>query len=330
MLTIDYGVPRDAAFKRFAHNRTYLRHLLRAHPLSGIDAADVVAIEDANSNFIGPRLTQRLADAVWRLTMSDGSLVYLLIECQSEVDSTMPFRILHEVASLYLALSKDPPGESGYSATAVPRVKHLTIYSGQRPWTVPGEVGAAITVPSAEAELDIPRMECPVLDLRRCPDPGGDENLAVLLARLQRCESPEQLRAAAQPLKQWSGSEEHAALAGAFAAWISEVLIPDLGVPDAAKSDNLKEVLEMMETEGLTWADRIRAEGRRKWHAEGRREGERKLILRQARIRFGEQLADSLAVLLERIADVDRLEEIGEWLLDCDSGDSLLKRVRQN
>ena len=74
----------------------------------------------------------------------------------------------------------------------------------------------------------------------------------------------------------------------------------------------------MLETESLTWADRMRAEG------------ERKLLLRQARIRFGEGLARSLAVRLEGIADVDRLEEIGEWLLVCESGDVLLSRLEQH
>ena len=87
----------------------------------------------------------------------------------------------------------------------MPRVKHLTIYSGQRRWSAAGEVEAAIRGHSAEEETDIPRMECPLLDLRRCPDPGGDENLAVLLGRLQRCEGPEALREAAAPLQGWAG-----------------------------------------------------------------------------------------------------------------------------
>ena len=112
------------------------------------------------------------------------------------------------------------------------------------------------------------------------------------------------------------------------------MLIPDLGVPDTAKSYDPNEVLDMLEFESLTWADRMRAEGRdegrREGRDEGRCEGERKLLLRQARIRFGEALARSLAVRLEGIADVDRLEEIGEWLLVCDSGDALLTRLGQH
>ena len=318
-LLIDMRLPHDSAFKRFAHSPAFIRHTLRAHPLAGIDEAEVEAIEDAGANFVDDRLKQRLTDAVWRLRMADGSITFLLVECQAKVDPSMPFRMLNAVSALYLALSREPPPE--YSAASVPRIKHLTIYSGQRPWSAVGEVGAAIAVRCADEERDIPRMECPVLELRRWPDPGGDSNVVVLLGRLQRCDSPEALLAAAEPLKQWSGSASHAGLAGAFATWISQVRVPELGVLDAVKSDRLDEVLDMLETERVNWADRIRNEGRD--------EGRRELLLRMARIRFGEALAGSLAALLDGIADADRLEQVGEWLLVCDSGDALLARLGQ-
>ena len=317
--TIDQGLRRDSAFKLFVHHQTFIRHLLRAYPLLGIDEREVVAIDAGNANLVAPHgQGQRLADAVWRLTLADGEIAYLLIECQAEIDPSMPFRMLHAAAGMYLILSQNPPRGSGYAASLVPRVKHLIIYSGKRPWTAAGEVEQAIRVRSLQEERDIPRMECPLLELWRCPDPGGEENLAVLLGRLQRCDSPAALRAAAEPLKRWPKSESQGALGRAFAAWVSEVLVPDLGVPDAVRSYDLQEVLDMLETESLTWADRMRAEG------------ERKLLLRQARIRFGEALARSLAARLEGIADADRLEEIGEWLLVCDSGDALLARLGQH
>ena len=60
-------VPRDSAFELFLLNPTLIRHLLRAYPLSGIDSSDVIAVEPANTNFVGPDLRQRLPDAVWRL-----------------------------------------------------------------------------------------------------------------------------------------------------------------------------------------------------------------------------------------------------------------------
>ena len=327
MTMIEQGLRRDSAFKLFVHHQTFVRHLLRAYPLRGIDEGEVVAIDAGNANLVAADgQGQRLADAVWRLTLADGEIVYLLVECQSAIDPSMPFRMLHAAAGMYLILSQNPPRESGYAVSLVPRVKHLIIYSGKRPWTAVGEVGQAIKARSLQEERDIPSMECPLLELRRCPDPGGEQNLAVLLGRLQRCDHPEALRAAAEPLKNWPQSESQGALGRAFAVWISEVLIPDLGVTDATKSYDLRQVLDMLETESLTWADRMRAEGR----DEGRREGERKLLLRQARIRFGEALARRLATRLEAIADVERLEEIGEWLLVCDSGDALLSRLGQH
>ena len=76
---------------------------MRAHLWEGLDAE---RIELAQTNLIGPDLSQRLADSAWRLIMQDGELVYLLLECQSEPDATMPLRMLHAVATLYLALSQ--------------------------------------------------------------------------------------------------------------------------------------------------------------------------------------------------------------------------------
>ena len=119
------------------------RHLLRAYPLLGIDEREVVAIDAGNANLVVPHgQGQRLADAVWRLMLADGEIVYLLIECQAEIDPSMPFRMLHAAAGMYLILSQNPPRESGYTASLVPCVKHLIIYSGKRPWTAGRRGGA--------------------------------------------------------------------------------------------------------------------------------------------------------------------------------------------
>ena len=93
--------------------------------------------------------------------------------------------------------------------------------------------------------------------------------MVVLLMRLQRCENPQSLRVAAEPLREWVGDADKAGLASAFAAWITHVRLPELGVADALRSDTPEEVLEMLETERRTWADRIREKG----HAEGLKRG---------------------------------------------------------
>ena len=320
LFTAEMRLPRDAALKQFAVNADFLWHLLRAYPLDGLAEAQMADIKPASANLIGPDLSQRHTDAAWQIDLRDGSLACLLLECQAEPDPTMPFRALHAVATLGLKLSRDPP--QGYSPTRVPPVHHLTLYTGKRAWPVAG-----VDAESGEEKEPfwhwLSRV-CQLLDLRRLPDPGGNENLAVLLARVQRCDDPEALRQAAAPLQTWAADPAHAELACAFAAWITHVILPDMRIMDVPVSDNLTEVLEMLEQEPRAWADRMRDEGR----AEVQRSMVALLLL-QARMRFGDGLAERLANLLEGITDTDRLHDIGRWLLSCESGEALLARLHK-
>lgn len=95
MSSIDSRIPCDSSFERFVHNPTFIRHLLRAHPLQDIGEAEVVALDPASAHLVG-----RDVPATWHLRLADGSPVYLLLECQSQVDPRMPFRMLHAVATL--------------------------------------------------------------------------------------------------------------------------------------------------------------------------------------------------------------------------------------
>ena len=65
MTTLDQGLRRDSAFKLLVHHRSFIRHLLRAYPLLGIDEREVVAIDAGNANLVAAGgQGQRLADAV--------------------------------------------------------------------------------------------------------------------------------------------------------------------------------------------------------------------------------------------------------------------------
>ena len=52
------------------------------------------------------------------------------------------------------------------------------------------------------------------------------------------------------------------------------------------------------------------------------------LLRRLAERRFDAETAQRLSALLEG-ADADRLIEVGDWIVDCASGDELLDRVGQ-
>ena len=93
----------------------------------------------------------------------------------------------------------------------------------------------------------------------------------------------------------------------------------------ASWKGGVEEVLDMLQEEKLTWADRVRREGQ----LEGQLEGNRQLLLRLAGRRFGTGPVETLASLLETVAAPDLLEEIGDWAFDCRTDEALLARLGQ-
>ena len=84
--------------------------------------------------------------------------------------------------------------------------------------------------------------------------------------------------------------------------------------------DNLEEVWDLLESWGMTWADKMREQGRL--------EGLRQMLVVLAERRSGKSTAKSLSKLLEPITDPQRLIEVGIWLGDGISGEALLARLR--
>ena len=63
---------------------------------------------------------------------------------------------------------------------------------------------------------------------------------------------------------------------------------------------------------------------------QGLAQGRVALLVRQAQRRFGAGVAERMAALLADVSDVSRLDEAGEWLIECASGEALLARLRAN
>ena len=334
MSQIHMRLPHDAGFKNFVLHEVFLRHLLRAFPLSGVREEDVARIRPYKANFVGDLMEQRLPDAVWELETRDRRLIYVVVECQSSVDRGMHFRMMNVSSMLYIEHWSRPPGE-GYSKRRVPKVKLLVVHSGEERWTAPRDVAEAVGDCDLEEELDIPRQRYAVLDLRRWEVAGGAGNFAVLLSRLLRCDDPDALHEASRRLGGLVASEGDDLLARRFASWISGYKIPELGILDARKSDNLELVLDMLKKERLNWAQRVALKAQRKGELKGERRGERRgelkgyrnALLRQARVRFGEAIVATLAALLEPVTNISELDEINDWVTTSESGEALLARL---
>ena len=125
-------------------------------------------------------------------------------------------------------------------------------------------------------------------------------------------------------------------------AWAKKLWIDKMGAEAAFPSfeELEQEGQEMATALQMRWARYdadMRAEERELGLAEGRelglelglaqgREVERVRLRRQAALKFGAGTADQLA---ERLADLtaEDLERVGDWIIECGSGDELLLRV---
>ena len=84
----------------------------------------------------------------------------------------------------------------------------------------------------------------------------------------------------------------------------------------------------MLDATLARWEELKVAEGEKRGLAEGEAQGRVALLRRQAQWRFGTDVAGQVTALLADVADVSRLDEAGEWLLECDTGETLLARLR--
>ena len=114
------------------------------------------------------------------------------------------------------------------------------------------------------------------------------------------------------------------ALARAFWAWMGYAHIPKWRQKMAwPVLGDWREAGTMLRESVNEWTTKWIAQGR----AEGRTEGQIAVMRRLAARKFGRETADRLTERLAEIPDPERLGEVGEWLLECDSGEELLARV---
>ena len=109
-------------------------------------------------------------------------------------------------------------------------------------------------------------------------------------------------------------------VAGAAEAW----QIPEA---DLARMMSFTEDEEMYER-AKELRDQVHRDGVRQGLEQGRIR-ERALVVRRfATRKFGAETAERLTEILEDMADADRIDEVVDAILDCDSGAELFARVR--
>ena len=219
----------------------------------------------------------------------------------------------------------------------------IVLYTGTSPWSAAPRVIDLVTPGASDTgggEAGVASRANPLfagdgylaLDtLRVGADDLRHDNAAALLAALEN-PSPSRLAGQVTALHRRLSAHELAALREVMLLWAQQVakrrIDLNLGIRDMAEMDRLHESGDLEEYFAVrvrAWQDEYRAEGR----AQGIEQGlaaERDLLRRLAARKFGAGTAERLASLLAPTGDTRRLAEVGDWIIDCTTGDDLIAR----
>ena len=137
---------------------------------------------------------------------------------------------------------------------------------------------------------------------------------------LEQSRSPSDVARVAEKLAAWLPDLQ---MRRAFADWMQQVV--ERLVPSGAELPSIRK----LEDVSMTLVERA-AEWSKEWLKEGLEQGlehERALLCRMTAARFGAATAERLADLLAPITDTERLADVGDWLVQCDTGADFLARV---
>ena len=340
----------DECYKSIFSHRISVEHLLRF--VEGmiddgpewLAAFDPETLEPVPTERIDDTLHRHLSDLIWRVRLRDGgeddwAYLFVLIEFQSAVDHLMALRVRTYVDLLYRGLWAD---RRFGASDRLPPVLPVVLYNGDSPWSAAASVEELVapeTRPS-DATASVPTYAGSgyvTLDVGRVG--GGDsppDDVLSLVIGIERMSSLDEgyatLREAFSALR----GAEHRELRRTFHTWFTLLAGQDAEgalIEEFEEMERIPEEGEMrtpVQDRVRAWREADREQGRAEGVEKGRAEGveqEQALLLRQTERKFGADIAERAAALLAGIGEPGRLADVGEWIIDCASGDELIARL---
>ena len=222
----------------------------------------------------------------------------------------------------------------------LPLVPPVVLYNGETPWRAANRLAALIQPAGRALTPYQPSQLHYVLDERHASeDDFPRQNLVTAMLRVGRIDSPSDLVAALDVLREWFRRPEDDDLRRAFTDWVRRIaqrLVP--GGEKLAAQMTLEDMRMTVVERVSEWPKQWVREGREQGMREGLRQGieqgiergraeERALLARMAASRFGAEAAEGLSAVLAEVSDPERLGEVGEWLVRCDTAEAFLARA---
>ena len=346
----------DAAYKELFSHPRMVEDLLRGIVAGQwSDALDFTTLEKLPAEYVSDDLRRRQGDLLWRVRFRDRWLyVLVLLEFQSTVDPYMALRVLVYTGLLYQDLVRRGALERGEK---LPPVLPVVFHNGRSRWTAALEVSDLIAPVSEALAPYQPSQRYFLVDAGDCRAEDLPEgNLVSALIALERSRSAADLKQAVDALVDWLRDPEEQGLKRSFGEWIRQVLVPGrFASAELPPMPELEEVQTMLAERVKEWTEEWRQEGLKRGLEEGREQGreqgleqgleqgreqgleqgleqgraeERALLCRMTARKFDAQTAEGLSGLLDGLTDPDRLTEVGDWIIECDTGTDLLERAR--
>ena len=348
-------VPRmdhDATWKRLFALPCMVEHLLRGFASPAAALLDLSTLRALPASWAGPDTEQRHSDMVWRADYADGSgrSLVVVLELQSSVDRSMAVRVLRYASMAYEASMRR--GEA--DADGEVRVLPVVVYSGRSQWTAPGAELAVGVTTDGEVSIPPPHVYLSIDARRRARGRLPPRNLVSTLFELGVVEGPSDVAGPMGALLEWlpgSGLPVEDVLSG-FGQWLS-VTLPRLfpGSGAGAVVEALRRELEGERGGRTMLAERVKEweaewlrqgmeqgmeQGRRQGIEQGVERGRRQGIeqgvarlRRQAMRKFGVPVVERFSALLDGVDGAERLDEVGDWLIECDTASVLLERMER-
>ena len=228
----------------------------------------------------------------------------------------------------------------------LPWVLPIVVYNGSDPWTAAGQASDLAPLPLKRMAQNLAPFQPQAYRLLAA---GGAltsgavraedwplENRVSATVRLQASEAPDNLLPCLlDEVARFPGAANEA-FRQALHTWARALWVDQTGAVsgfpafDELERKGEKAMPTLLKANWDRWEAGVRAESREEGIRLGIKQGraaERARLRRQAALRFGARTGERLSDLLDGLAAGEALDQVGDWIIECGSGEELLSRV---
>ena len=326
--------PHDSSYKLLFSEPEIIIDLLQGFVHEPwVKELDFTSLEKVSGSYITDDLRSREDDVIWRVIYRQSWIyVYLLIEFQSTIDKYMAVRLMTYTGLLYQDLIKT---KQLATQEQLPPIFPVVLYNGEKRWDAATELKDLIVNVPGGLEKYLPSLNYLLLDegAFELNDLSPLKNLVAAIFRLENSTSREDIIDVIGNLIEWLSTPEQSRLRRSFTIWIKRVLLPTDDLEQAIPNINdLAEIKTMLAQRVSEWTSEWKQQGWIEGMEKGMEKGiesERALLVRLIQRRFGQATAITAQAILKPIGSTDTLEQIGDWIIDCNDGETLLKQLKE-